>query len=172
MFVQRRPAPGGAGRITSRVAALSVGFTMLSVSYPSLAEAHGIEGRAALPVPAWVFAWAAAIVLVLSFVALSALWSSPRLQEPRLRRLLGLPPGLPLVCGAIGLALFALVIWAGYDGVGGVAAQTQNWDPTFIYIIFWVGVPITSAVTGDWFSAFSPWRAVARRCAGSPGEPG
>ncbi|MFI4989445.1 MAG: hypothetical protein ACHQHO_00830 [Solirubrobacterales bacterium] len=29
-------------------------------------------------VPAWLFAWAAAIVLVASFVLLSAMWSRPR----------------------------------------------------------------------------------------------
>ena len=54
---------------------------------PEAASAHGISGRASLPVPAWLFAWAAAIVLVVSFVALSALWSRPRLQHRGVRRL-------------------------------------------------------------------------------------
>jgi hypothetical protein len=113
-------------------------------------------------VPAWLFAWAAAIVLVLSFVALSALWSTPRLQALQPKRLGTVPGVLTGLCGLIGVALFVVVIYAGYAGVGGEDAQTKNFDPTFIYIIFWVGVPITSAVTGDWFRAFSPWRAVAR----------
>src|SRR5437660_3896596 len=76
------------------------------------ASAHGISGRASLPVPAWLFAWAAAIVLVVSFLALSTLWSAPRLQAVEPRRL-GIVPGfVPVVCGAIGLFLFGVVIWA------------------------------------------------------------
>jgi hypothetical protein len=59
----------------------------------------------------------------------------------------------------IGVALFALVIYAGYEGV---PYYTANFDPTFIYVIFWVGVPVASVLTGDMFSAFSPWRAFAR----------
>ena len=69
------------------------------------------------------------------------------------------PAVLVPVCGAIGVALFALVIYAGYAGVD---SYTANFDPTFIYVIFWVGVPVASVVFGDLFSAFSPWRAVAR----------
>jgi hypothetical protein len=126
---------------------------------PDAASAHGISGRASLPVPAWLFAWAAAIVLVVSFIALSTLWSAPRLQEPRLRRVGRLPGGLSLLCGAVGVGLFALVVYAGYEGVN---SYTANFDPTFIYVIFWVGVPVASVIFGDLFSAFSPWRAVAR----------
>jgi hypothetical protein len=126
---------------------------------PEPAAAHGLSGRASLPVPSWLFAWAAAIVLVVSFVALSTLWSSPKLQERKVRRICRVPIWLPGLCGLFGLALFALVIYAGYEGVD---AYTKNFDPTFIYVIFWVGVPVTSALTGDWFGAFSPWRTVAR----------
>ena len=36
--------------------------------------AHGIGGVRDLPVPTWLFFWGGAIVLVLSFVALGALW--------------------------------------------------------------------------------------------------
>jgi hypothetical protein len=123
------------------------------------AAAHGISGRASLPVPAWLFAWAAAIVLVVSFVALSALWSSPRLQEVRRRRVGRVPIFLVPLCGLVGIGLFAVVIWAGYAGVD---SYTANFDPTFIYVIFWVGVPVASVLLGDVFTAFSPWRAIAR----------
>ena len=52
------------------------------IAAPDLAAAHGLVGRADLPIPTWMFAWAAAIVLVVSFVALSALWPAPKLQNP------------------------------------------------------------------------------------------
>jgi hypothetical protein len=125
---------------------------------PESAAAHGISGRATLPVPAWLFAWAAAIVLVVSFAALYALWSSPRLQQQHVRVLLRLPGWLRPMCGSVGVGLFGLVVYAGYAGVRSYAA---NFDPTFIYVILWVGVPIASVLLGDVFNAFSPWRAVS-----------
>jgi hypothetical protein len=126
---------------------------------PDAALAHGISGRASLPVPASLFAWAAAIVLVVSFLALSTLWEAPRLQEPSARRVARVPRGVLGLGGLIGTGLFAVVIWAGYYGVD---SYTANFDPTFIYVIFWVGVPLASVLLGDVFAALSPWRAVAR----------
>ena len=139
--------------------ALSSALLIIQTVAPDLAGAHGIAGLANLPVPVWLFAWAAAIVLVVSFVLLSTLWSSPRLQERHVRRLTRVPSLLTPLCGLVGVALFALVIYAGYEGV---PYYTSNFDPTFIYVIFWVGVPVASVLLGDLFSAFSPWRASAR----------
>jgi hypothetical protein len=144
-----------AGRVSLTAAAL-LGASLLA---PSAASAHGISGLASLPVPAWLFAWAAAIVLVISFVLLSALWSRPRLQDGRGRRVCSWPAALRVPTGAVGLALFALVIYAGYEGV---PYYTENIDPTFIYVILWVAVPVSSVLIGDWFRAFNPWLAFAQ----------
>jgi hypothetical protein len=145
--------------LVRRLSALSGALLLGGALLPAPAAAHGISGRASLPVPAWLFAWAAAIVLVVSFVALSTMWSSPRLQEESVRRLGHVPRWLTPVAGVVGAALFALVIYAGYEGVN---SYTANWDPTFIYVIFWVGVPLVSVLFGDLFRAVSPWRVVAR----------
>jgi hypothetical protein len=145
--------------VPRRAVTLSALLLLLSCLLPSAASAHGISGRASLPVPAWLFAWAAAIVLVVSFVLLSTMWSRPRLQELKERRVCAWPTGISVISGAVGLALFALVVYAGYDGV---MAYTANFDPTFIFVIFWVGVPVSSALLGDWFRGFSPWLALAR----------
>ena len=46
--------------------------------------AHGLSGRSDLPIPAWLFAWVAGAVLVISFVLLGALWKTPKLEgSPR-----------------------------------------------------------------------------------------
>jgi hypothetical protein len=145
--------------VVRRAVALNALLLLLTCLLPSAASAHGISGRASLPVPAWLFAWAAAIVLVVSFVLLSTMWSRPRLQELNERRVCAWPTGVAVISGAVGLALFALVVYAGYDGV---MAYTANFDPTFIFVIFWVGVPVSSALLGDWFRGFSPWLALAR----------
>ena len=49
---------------------------------PSLSLlAHGIGGVKDLPVPDWLFFWGGAVVLVLSFLALGALWKRPQLER-------------------------------------------------------------------------------------------
>jgi hypothetical protein len=131
-----------------------------ALALPTPAFAHGIGGKTDLPVPRWLFAWAAAVVLVVSFVALATLWPKPRLERARSRVVLSLPRLLDPICGALGVALFALVLYAGFAGEQEL--PTANLEPTFIYVIFWVGLPFLSLPFGDVFRAFNPWRAVAR----------
>jgi hypothetical protein len=127
--------------------------------------AHGIVQRANLPIPEWLFVWAAAVVLLVSFVALALLWPEPKLTQDRFRplpgalgRVLG-SRALEAVCGAIGVALLALVVVAGLTGT---ESYLNNIAPTFIFIVFWVGLAFASALFGNLFAAFSPWRAIGR----------
>jgi hypothetical protein len=147
----------------SRLAILAAGTTSGALLAPGVAHAHGIVQRTSLPIPEVVFAWAAALVLVVSFVGLAVLWPNPRLQEPAWRPL---PGGLgrvlggqvvEVLCAAAGGALFAIVIYAGYAGGG---SALDNLAPTFILIDFWVGLVFASVLFGDVFRAFSPWRAI------------
>src|SRR5580692_12280079 len=102
---------------TRRLLSLSLGgLGIAALLFPAVAAAHGIVGRADLPIPVWLFSWAAAIVLVVSFVALSALWMTPQLQEQRLRRLWRLPAPVEWLASLVGLALFALVLYSGFAG--------------------------------------------------------
>lgn len=128
--------------------------------------AHGIVGRTDLPIPEWLFGWAAAIVLIVSFVALAVLWPEPRLEGDRgWRRLFPLPgaTAIEAVCGAVGVFLLGVTVYAGLAGEQTVAA---NWAPTFVYVIFWLGFAAASVLLGDVFRAFNPWRAIARAVAG------
>jgi hypothetical protein len=125
---------------------------------PPVADAHGLVGRADLPIPTWLFGWAAAIVLAASFAALSVLWREPRLQEPRERRLVRIPRVVDAVCGALGIAYFVLVVYAGFEGSD---VATANIADTSVYVIFWVGLVVASVLLGDVFRAFNPWRSVA-----------
>ena len=66
--------------------------------------AHALVARKDLPIPAWLFAWGASIVLIVSFFALSVAWREPRFEEERWRplgaglsrALLGLPAQIAL----------------------------------------------------------------------------
>lgn len=127
--------------------------------------AHGLGGRADLPIPEWLFGWAAAIVLVISFVSLGVLWKRPLLSGARVRPF---PAVLSRVltsrvadvaCGAFGVALFVLLLWAGF---GGAQSTVDNIVPTFVYVAFWVGLVFASLLFGDVFRPFNPWRAIGR----------
>ena len=143
---------------------------------PAPVFAHGLVGRADLPIPEALFAGAAALVLVLSFAALAALWSSPRLQEPRERRLVRLPVAVDVVLGIVGVAAFAAVVYAGLAGTDSVQ---DNLAPNAVFVALWVGVPFASLLFGDVFRLLSPWRAIgravgwltARASSGDPPEP-
>lgn len=150
--------------MTRRVALLAAALLTAGALAPVAAQAHGLAGSADLPIPEWMFAWAAAIVLIASFVALGVLWPRPRLERPRLRRVATIPRGLRTVCGAIGLALYGVVVYA---ALAGTEVPTANLAPTAIYVAFWVGVPVLSVLFGDVFALFSPWRALYRWISGA-----
>jgi len=141
------------------LSSLFAGLGLTALLLPASAQAHGIVGKADLPIPVWLFSWAAAIVLVVSFVALSTLWQQPQLQEQHQRRLFRVPRVFDWLASLVGVGLFALVL---YSGFAGAQVPNANFSVTFIYVIFWVGMPLASVLFGDIFRAFSPWRACAR----------
>jgi hypothetical protein len=100
-----------------------------------------------------------AIILVASFAALAALWPDPRLERAGWRPVWRVPRALEIACGAVGVALLALALWAGFAGT---QDTFSNFTPTFVLILFWVGLVFASIVLGDVFRAFNPWRAIGR----------
>ncbi len=114
--------------------------------------------------PTWLFYWGAAIVLVVSFVLLGVLWKSPLLAARERGRALpsalsrvALGPGR-IVAQVVSVALFVLV-WV--SAVFGDTDPFRNLAPTWIYVIFWLGLPALSVVFGYVWRALSPWRAIA-----------
>ena len=130
-----------------------------ALALPATASAHGLVGKQDLPIPRWLFAWGASIVLVISFVGLAILWPKPRLEDARERRVLRLPVQLEVLSGLIGVAIFGIVVYA---GLAGVQTSTANLTPTVVYVLFWVGIPVLSVLFGDVFRAFNPWLAIGR----------
>ena len=55
----------------------------------ALPLAHGIGQIQDLPIPRWLFYYGAALVLIVSFVALGILWREPRLAAREAGRPLG-----------------------------------------------------------------------------------
>ena len=136
-----------------------------ALAAPEPASAHAFGAVKDLPVPVWLFYYAGAIVLVVSFVALGVLWRRPLLGPradgrplpPWLQRVV-LSPVTRIVLGAVSLALF-VVVWIA-AAVGRPDASV-NIAPTFVFVLFWVGMPVVVVLLGNVWSALSPWRAGA-----------
>jgi hypothetical protein len=148
--------------VRRRLALVAALALALALTLPASAPAHGLVGKQDLPIPRWLFAWAAAAVLVISFVVLAVLWPRPRLEHARERAVAKVPAALELLCGAVGVAVFVITVYAGFAGS---QTATANLAPTMIYVVFWVAIPFATLLLGDVFAAFNPWRAVARGAA-------
>ena len=126
--------------------------------------AHGIGGVQDLPVPKWLFFWGGAFVLVVSFILLGALWKTPQLEQHATGRDLGATFGrlvlgpVRIVVQALSAFLFVVILAA---ALFGTTDPFGNIAPTWVYVIFWVGVPVLSVLFGNVWRALSPWRAIA-----------
>jgi hypothetical protein len=131
----------------------------------NLPLAHALVSRGDLPLPVWLFAWGAGVVLVVSFFALASAWRKPKLEDPeltpasRFTSFFASSLVVQIPCGIFGVFLLALVIHA---GLAGTEAADRNFSLTFVFVTVWLGFPVLSAFFGNVFSAFSPWRAIAR----------
>jgi hypothetical protein len=142
-----------------------------ALAFPQLAAAHAFGGgRSDLPIPAWLFAWGASVVLIVSFFALSVLWKQPRFEQEDWRPLgEGLSRALlnrvtEVIAGLLGISLLGFAIWTGLHGT---EAPDRNFSLTYLFVTCWLGFPLFSVLLGDIFPAFSPWRAIGRAVGGA-----
>jgi hypothetical protein len=131
----------------------------------TLPLAHGIGGVRDPVLPDWLMYYAASIVLILSFVALGVLWRKPLLEgrdrgRPLGRRWQGLVlwTGWRVLFGAFSVGLLVLIWFAALVGQPDAA---DNLAPTFIWVLFWLGIVPFVVVFGNVWAVLSPWRAVA-----------
>ena len=121
--------------------------------------AHGIGNVQDAPIPQWLAYYGGAAVLVLSFAALGALWRTPILEHARFRSLFRVPASaLRVLLGGLGLGLFVIVFVAALAGERSVGT---NLAPTFIWVIFWLGLVPVTIVFGNVWAWLNPWRTAA-----------
>jgi hypothetical protein len=106
----------------------------------------------------WLVYYGAAAVLVLSFAALGALWRRPLLDDEGRRTATVLPRVIPILLGLVGVFLFGVVFWA---ALAGERSPGTNVAPTFVWVVFWLGLVPLVLLLGDVWRYLNPWRAVA-----------
>ena len=131
----------------------------------ALPIAHGLGEIQDLPVPRWLFYYAASITLILSFVALGVLWREPRLTGRADGRPLSngwqrflMWPGWPILLGGIAVGLL-VVVWLA--ALVGRPDASDNIAPVFVYVVFWLGLVPIVVLFGNLFAVLNPWRAAA-----------
>ncbi|MDQ4004408.1 MAG: hypothetical protein M3259_11320, partial [Actinomycetota bacterium] len=137
---------------------------LLLVATPGQALAHGFGQSQNLPLPLWLYLFAAAAVVLVSFVQIS-LFVTERHTLPRYPRfdLLQIGPlralltAWPFLFGLrlLSVALFLLVI---LSGILGAQAPSSNFAPTFVWIIWWVGLSFFAAFVGNIWPLVNPWK--------------
>jgi hypothetical protein len=125
------------------------------------ASAHGLGGRADLPIPLGMFLAGASVVLILSFAALAVLWPRHRWQEEAPARPLRIPgfTGTQAVLRLFGVIVLVFVI---ATGVFGVNNASRNPAPVLLWVGFWLVVPFASAIFGDLYRFLNPFPTLAR----------
>ncbi len=137
---------------------------LLLVATPGQALAHGFGQSQNLPLPFWLYLFAAAAVVLVSFVQISlfvterhALPRYPRFDLLQIWPLRALLTARPFLFGLrlLSVVLFLLVI---LSGILGAQAPSSNFAPTFVWIIWWVGLSFFTAFGGNIWPLVNPWK--------------
>jgi hypothetical protein len=139
--------------------------------------AHGFGQTYDLPLPLWLYLWGTGAAVLLSFVPISLLAGGVRGDEPyryprydllKIAPLRAVLTARALLLGAqiMSVSLFLLVILGGFIGRQGA---NYNFAPTFVWILWWVGLSFLTAFAGNVWPLVNPWRTLfgwAERLAG------
>ena len=126
--------------------------------------AHGVGTRADLPIPASLAIYGGGAAVLVSFVALSALWPDSRLRGGLAGR--PLPHAVQVVVDSAVttavLRVLALLLWIGVIAVAflGPADIPLNIAPWLFYIQFWVGLVPASLLLGAVWKRVNPLRSL------------
>lgn len=136
-----------------------VGGLTLAMAPP--ASAHMFVQSYSLPIPFWMYAYGGAGALLLSFIVIGAFASVSNLDAGAGR---SRPPddhhwkpGVLSTGSVIALALLMLCI---VSGLAGRAGSFDNFNMTFFWIVFVLGVPYFAAFIGDFYARANPWEAL------------
>jgi hypothetical protein len=129
------------------------------------AQAHAFGARYDLPLPLELYLVGAGAAVALSFVIMALVFRARPAYTQRLRiDLLRFGPVHtllhPAVIGtlqAVSVGLFLLVLATGFFGNQDTA---ENIGPTFVWIIWWVGLAYVAALAGNLWPTINPWSIV------------
>jgi hypothetical protein len=133
------------------------------VSTEGVLLAHGVGGKEDLPLPFSYALIGAALAIGVSFVVLLVLWREPRFDPEHAGRPVGTrlaraidSPVTRLVLRAVGLAATAYFVLALVFGKD----DALNPSAGVVYVLLWVGIPISSILLGPVWKLLNPIRTL------------
>ena len=156
----RRLRVGGLGftELGRRVARIVVPLLLLIAGCDG-AQAHSFGVIYNLPIPFWMYAFAASATLALSFVMIG--FFVTRHPDERALRAVEMKVAVPRIWWTIfrGLSVFLLVLTI-LTGLFGTERPLNNFSLTFFWIGFVLGFAYLTALIGDVYEFVNPWRVV------------
>lgn len=136
----------------------------IALVLPASAMAHGFGRLYNLPVPFWLYAWAASAALVLSFLLVAWFATRPAGAEQAASRDIThaafgrvLRRAHPVLRG-LSVLLLLLCIATGFFGS---RDPYRNFSMTFFWVWFVLGFAYFTTLLGNFYAALNPWQALA-----------
>ena len=132
-------------------------------TYSPEAAAHMMGITYNLPIPFWMYAFAASAALALSFLIVAFFLTVGVTTRPfQSGHLGGLNEGVSggLLRGGRALGVFALLLTVA-AGLAGPANPFANFSTTFFWIVFVLAFSYLTAFIGDVYGLINPWRTIA-----------
>ena len=126
--------------------------------------AHAIGQRYDLPIPLSFFLFGGAVTVALSFLVISVFVKPKQRRHiyPRHNLLthnfIVIPYVMPVILNIVKLVSVGVFLLIIISGLTGTSKPTETILPTFICIIWWVGMGYVSALIGNVWFFINPWR--------------
>ena len=135
---------------------------ILAFVYQSNVLAHGFGERYDLPLPLWLYVSGGGIVVFSSFLAIGFfLQNREIISHYPTKKIVGILNGSRRIqqgmLGILGLASAGILVLVIISGFIGTQIPSENFSPTFVWIIWWTGMAYFSAVFGNFWAFLNPW---------------
>ncbi len=142
-------------------------IALLILLLPTMAAAHSFAQPYQLPMPYWMYIYAALAALVLSFLIVGY-FAGARQRD-------GQPVFLPIgdsrwvrllrtlrLMTLIRLLSVAALLLCIVSGLIGSRDPYRNFNMTFFWLLFCLGFSYATALLGNWYAVVSPWVVISR----------
>jgi hypothetical protein len=132
--------------------------------FPEATYAHAFGQQYTLPVPLWLYLYGSAAVLIVSFVIIGYFFNSKNssitipvsiLKENNFTRVLQ----RSWLVSIIQIISMLLLLFTIITGIFGTNEAISNFSMTYFWIIMVLGITYLSAIFGDIWNIFNPWKA-------------